>query len=261
MNKENLRALVKTYYDFQDMRVRMANRLKKKKDGSDQVVIDEINLDTEAIPVLVDMWQDLCENEKRLLKEIENELESFPVYTQFLKIVKGCGPTMSAVIISEYDIRRADTVSKLWQYTGLNPGMVRGKVVKGSKKDGTHKLVETDTMIRGDKKTSGFIAPFNSWLRSKMIGVLAASFLRSNSPYRKYYDDYKNRLENEDRPVNGDPNNKKWCEVSKGRRDLAAKRYMIKMFLKDLYQAWRTLEGLPVRVPYAEEYLGRKHSA
>jgi hypothetical protein len=35
---------------------------------------------------------------------------------------------------------------------------------------------------------------------------------------------------------------------------------MIKQFLKDLYVHWRTLEGLPVRQPYAEEYLGKVHS-
>ena len=35
---------------------------------------------------------------------------------------------------------------------------------------------------------------------------------------------------------------------------------MIKMFLKDLYIAWRTLEGLEVRKPYEEEYLNRKHN-
>jgi hypothetical protein len=33
------------------------------------------------------------------------------------------------------------------------------------------------------------------------------------------------------------------------------------IYLRDLYVAWRTLEGLPVRAPYEEEYLGKKHSA
>lgn len=36
-------------------------------------------------------------------------------------------------------------------------------------------------------------------------------------------------------------------------------RYMIKMFLKDLWVAWRTLEGLPVTPDYAEAKLGMKH--
>jgi hypothetical protein len=36
---------------------------------------------------------------------------------------------------------------------------------------------------------------------------------------------------------------------------------MVKMFIKDLYAVWRPLHGLDVRVPYAEEYLGKKHAA
>ena len=36
-------------------------------------------------------------------------------------------------------------------------------------------------------------------------------------------------------------------------------RYMVKMFIKDLYVAWRTLENLPIREPYEVEYLNKKH--
>jgi hypothetical protein len=35
---------------------------------------------------------------------------------------------------------------------------------------------------------------------------------------------------------------------------------MLKMFLKDLYVAWRKIEGLEVREPYAAEYLGKRHA-
>jgi hypothetical protein len=35
---------------------------------------------------------------------------------------------------------------------------------------------------------------------------------------------------------------------------------MMKHLLQDLYVAWRTLEGLPVREPYQEAYLGHKHT-
>jgi hypothetical protein len=35
---------------------------------------------------------------------------------------------------------------------------------------------------------------------------------------------------------------------------MAAMRYMVKMFLIELYRRWRTYEGLEVRVPYSEEY-------
>jgi len=50
-------------------------------------------------------------------------------------------------------------------------------------------------------------------------------------------------------------------EESPGHRDRYARRVMIKAFLRDMYVAWRTLEGLPVRPPYQQEYLGHEHSA
>jgi hypothetical protein len=36
---------------------------------------------------------------------------------------------------------------------------------------------------------------------------------------------------------------------------------MVKIFLVDLYTAWRTIEGLPVEPSYAEGKLGKKHAA
>ncbi len=48
-------------------------------------------------------------------------------------------------------------------------------------------------------------------------------------------------------------------EKTPGHRKNMAIRYMVKMFLKDLWVAWRTLEGLPVTPDYAEAKLGLKH--
>lgn len=243
MDRQKLRALVRTMYDYQDMRLRTAGRLRLKADDTaqdetnmpeavfdDYSVIEGVKVDTQAI-------------EKRLAKEIEREVKSHPLWDAFFDGVKGCGPLMSAAILAEFDIERATTVSKMWQFAGLNPGMVRGK-----KKDGDN-IVTTDTMVRGDRRTPGFLSPFNGWLRTKLVGVLADCMIRAGSQYRKFYDDYKARLEQEEG----------WKEESKGHRANAAKRYMIKMFIKDLYVAWRTIEGLEVRAPYQEEYLGHKH--
>lgn len=258
MNKRNkIKTIMRTMYDFQDMRVRMGNRLKKKKNGDNQKVIEELNLDSESIPVIVDVWQDTEEAEKKLAKQLKEEIKEIPVYEIFLKNVKGIGPLIAAVIISEFDIHKANTVSKLWQYSGLNPGQVKGTKSKGSKKDGTYETYKTEQTVKGDRLTAGYLSPFNIFLRTKLVGVLATSFIKCGSPYREYYDNYKHRLENEKKTVEG--GEKAWCEETKAHRNNAAKRYMIKMFLKDLYVAWRTIEGLEVRAPYQEQYLNHKH--
>jgi len=156
----------------------------------------------------------------------------------------------------------------MWQFTGLNSGMVRGtkridEVIDGKRRP---KFIKTDELVRGDRRTPGYVSPFNGWLRSKMCGVLAGQFIKAQTSHAlDYYYPYKERLANsdqitEERGKNGKIKNIPWREATLGHRDKAAKRYMIKMFLRDLYVAWRTIEGLSVRKSYGEEYLGHKHA-
>ena len=274
--KENertkLRAMVRTMYDYQDMRIRTANRLRLNADEEsvNEVFMDNAEIEEEKYEVIQNVFSSSNEIEKQLTKEIKKIVESQPIWT-FFKNVRGCGPLMTAVCLSEFDIYKADTVSKMWQFAGLNPGMVKGKKIisitkntdmaqvvreyenqKGEKKG----IIVTNEMIRGDRKKAEFVSPYNAWLRSKLLGVLAGGMIKAQNGKGKsyaldFYYPYKARLEQEDN----------WKEESKGHRDKAAKRYMIKMFLKDLYVAWRTVEGLTVRPSYQEEYLNHVHSA
>jgi len=100
---------------------------------------------------------------------------------------------------------------------------------------------------------------YNQFLRAKLCGVLGSSFLKCNSPYREFYDNMKHRLESEDWGVlSKNPTDK--ARPKAGHQHKAATRYMVKMFLRDLYVAWRTLEGLEVAAPYQEAYLGHRHA-
>jgi len=257
-----LQLAVKAYYDYEDMRIRMGNRMKIKRDGSNQVVPEaqqEGWAMTERDRTVFDAVYKNAETQERILmKYIKDKLKEYLIWTEWLKGIKGVGPLMGAVIITSYDIEKATTPSKMHQFTGLNPGMVHGrKAVK--KKNGEIEVVVTDELVRGDRLTPGYLSPFNKWLRTKMCGVLATSFLRGKSPYAKFYYDEKNRLQNSDNicQTTGKP----WKEEKPIHWHRAAIRKMMKIFLQDLYDAWRRLLGLPVREPYAEEYLGKKHHA
>jgi hypothetical protein len=249
VSREKLRKLVQVVYDYQDLRIRTSNRLAKKADGTAQDKDDAI-LPEEEIPQIRKVLDDSRIMEDEIFATIKAEVEKFPVYNLFLSKVKGCGPAMSAIIISCININIATTAGKIIQYSGLNSGMVKGK-----KKDEDGNIITTDELVRGDKPTKGFLLPYNAFLKSKLMGVLAPCMLKSNSQYRVYYDNMKERLSHSDNPVNGDPN-RKWKNESKGHIDMAAKRYMIKIFLQDLYSAWRQIENLPFRKSYQEEYLG-----
>lgn len=253
-----VRLLVRAREDFQSMRKKMDNRAGRKADGTEQN-IEERSINAEDLAMFIDISDNCREQEKSAEKNLKQVLKRFPVYTEYLLNVKGVGDIAAGHIIGNINIHEATTVSKIWQYCGLNPGMVRGKKRVEDKK-GNVTFETTDTMIRGDKLTAGFVSPFNKNIRTALVGVLADGFIKQQNFYcMEFYYPYKARLEQEENKVTHIGKDVEWKGVSKGHRDRAAKRYMIKMFLKDLYVAWRELEGLPVRAPYQEEYLGHKH--
>lgn len=282
--RKELKALVRTMYDYQDMRLRTAGRLRLKADdtGVNEENMDDAEISEKDYNTIEYVKLATAKIEKKINKEIKHIVEAQPIWKEFFVNVRGCGPLMTAACLSEFDIYRADTVSKMWQFAGLNPGQVRGKkIIKITKNiDMSHVIREyenmkgekcgiilSDEMIRGDKKKAGFVAPYNAWLRTKLCGVLAGGMIKAQHGETgknyalDFYYPYKVRLEQEESTVMHIGKETAWMDVSKGHRDAAAKRYMIKMFLLDLYVAWRKAEGLPVREPYSAEYLNKRHSA
>jgi len=182
--------------------------------------------------------------EKAAEKSIGKALREFPIYVEFLKGVCGVGPLMAGVIISEIDIFIARYPSSLWAYAGVD--VAANGAGRSRKKE---HLVEREYKAKdGTMKTRVGIT-FNPFLKTKLTGVLAASFLKAKSPYADIYYEHKTCLEN----------HTKHKEKTKGHRHNMAMRYMIKRFLVDLYVAWKTLEGLPVSEEYSVAKLGRVH--
>lgn len=256
-DRQAVKMLVRLREDFQAMRKRMDNRIGRKADGSQQNIVREFRAEDYAnFQAIADAARD---QEKNIQKMLKKTLKRFPVYNEWLKDVKGVGEIAAGWIIAEFDIEEATTVSKLWQYCGLNPGKVFGKK-RVENPDGSFSYVSTTKLIKGDRLTPGFVSPFNKRLRTAMVGVMADGFIKSQNEYcMKFYYPYKARLEKELSIIETDEKETAWKDASKGRRDRAAKRYMVKMFLKDLYVNWRKIENLPVREPYQEAYLGHSH--
>jgi hypothetical protein len=110
-------------------------------------------------------------------------------------------------------------------------------------------LSRSDVYESGEAQhpTKGEKLPYNSWLRTKLIGVLGPVLLQCASPWRRCYDDYKHRKQSAG-----------WGR-SDAHRHQAAIRYMVKMLILDVHTKWREYHKLPVRAPYQEEKLGHKH--
>lgn len=288
-DKETLRAMTRSFYDAQKMRIMAGNRVvanvrvrlgqapgKKSEtmDADAQKLLDQLVREygriTDGIVartmrgrikefetrkgILADIFEyeltghylRLLENEEAIGKTLKQLVETFPIWDGFLKGAKGCGFTMAAVIISELDPYKARHVSSFWKYAGLDVASDGA----GRSKKAAH-LVEVAYQAKdGTEKTKQSIT-YNPFLKTKMMGVLAPSFLRTNSPYRLIYDGYRHRLEYH--PAHKDK--------VLGHKHNMALRYMVKMFLRDLWLAWRELEGLPITPDYAESKLGMQHGA
>jgi hypothetical protein len=305
-DKDKIKNAVRFFYDLQELRMQSSNRPGKKAAA--------ISLDDDDKAFLKRTGSGLNALEKEALKEVIRLIKYHPVWA-YLKEIRGVGPTMAGVLISEIDITRCNTVSQLWAYCGLAVGP-DGKAVRKKK---------------GEK------LGYNPWLKSKVVKVLGESFIKSCSydpdigyctsaverdadgkqityvdengktkkkmikvpfpqgvvPYRKFYDDKKHRRESQlidkcmacegtgkvkrvQREEETVPGQKKSrteiecpnCEggtkqpfwgASQDHRHKDGVRIMVKQFLMDLWVHWRTIEGLEVRAPYAEEYLGRVH--
>jgi hypothetical protein len=198
--------------------------------------------------------------EDSIEKNVTEIVEKHPMWEAFFKNIRGIGPKSAGILISTINIHRANTPSALWMYAGL--GVVPHVKCTTCGHESWHNKTICQK-IKGEKQICGGVTipigdergiqrlvkgekvGFNKFLKTKLLGVIATNFIRLGSEYRKYYDDYKTRLES-----------KNWGKSKKHRHN-AALRYMIKMLLLDVYKVWRPLEGLSVREPYAVEYLGK----
>ena len=210
--------------------------------------------------VLVDQYLGIERQEAQQFRYMGDMLTNIPIYTQYLDAQRGIGPAMAAVLLTSFDINKAHYASQFWALAGLDvapDGWARSRRAE-------HLIDRKYTDKNGEIKTRKGTT-YDPWLRSKLLGPMAASFMKQASPWRVEYDNYKHRIQS-------DPNRIKltvaeWKKRHKAGDDLknlwppgrihrAALRYMVKMFLADFWRTWRALEGLEVTEPYAVGKLG-----
>lgn len=296
-----LRMMVRGAYDLQKLRIQMGNRMvinfkaklgmdttKPEAESDDQamLILKKLRADYKLLGTavskikfpnpkaalisslsewsIVDSYERLLEAEETAFKAMGKHLKTIPIYKNYLADIKGIGPAMAGVIISEIDITKARHRSSLYCYAGLDCG----DDGKGRSRRAEHLVVVKYKDKNGDEKERNSIT-FNPFLKTKLTGVLGPSFLRANNErYRKVYDDYKHRYMSrwdalpEDVKKSGPKAVCKAMEergesiITPGHAHSMAIRMMVKMFLSDLYEAWRAMEGLPVSEPYPVAKLG-----
>ena len=308
---ELLRAMVRGTYDIQEIRIQMGNRLvgnfkvklgitpgmkeedltDKKKQSILSVLrreykritdgVIELNPDGDGIistkseMILVGHYVDLASQEERQFRGLNKILVDFPIWNEYLQDVRGIGPAIAGILISEIDISKARYPSSLWAYSGLDvatdPQRAHNPDGKGRSRRKEHLTTVKYVNKDGEEKTRDSIT-FNPLLKTKLLGVLGPSFLRAGvpcepdcekkscekrgehntgygSPYGEVYANERHRLQN----------HVDHKEKTKGHQHAMAIRKAVKIFLIDLYKVWREMENLPVSKPYHEAKLGMQH--
>jgi len=112
-------------------------------------------------------------------------------------------------------------------------------------------LIDKETgkqAIFRQRRRTGQLTSYINFLKSKVLNTIPGSFMKAgNEKYVGLYISHKHEFM------------AKKPESRKKHWHLLAVREMMKVFIWDMYKAWRELEGLEVRSPYAEEYIGKIH--
>ena len=285
MNEHQLEALkqaTRFTYDLQKLRIQQGNRAGPQAKEAEAILDEKQKLFLESAS------ERLKGLEKDSFKEINRLVKDIPIWETWLKEQKGIGPAMGGVLISSIEIEKCGTPSKLWAWCGLavRDGQADRRV-KGQKTRYNPWLKSKVTAVLGgsllksehhsvkikDEKGQPVFDEDGKQMREKIF---------TPSPWGDFYRNYKTRKGNslvDTCPVCAGAGKytsgkeKKSCYVCEGgekkgpfpwaKSDAhlhqASLRYMVKMFLMELWLQWRKLEGLDTRAPYAEEYLGRVH--
>ena len=271
--KKLLSVVQKEYKRITDGYIEKGTTIKK--------TIRELEPDLEYIKdmtdyLLINTYMKLLEAEKNNIKTLVDIVHQHPLWDAFFKNVKGCGEETAALCIALFDPYKARHVSCFWKYAGLNPVVRIDENGNTYHEANSKKYTELREYVdrEGNVKEKKGIT-YNPTLKTGLLGVTSGSILKAcirseyetddngefildekgnkiptgykiaTGPYANMYCDYKMRQI------------QKHPDYSRSHIERMALRWMIRGFVKDLWIAWRELEGLPVTIPYEVEFLGR----
>ena len=243
----DIKCCVNMYKNVQDDRIRISNQSKKKKGGNNQKIPRnqknwKISPEQTAFnkTAIEERWANEKKIEARLKELVSNK--DYPIYNDFLQYITGFGPTSAAYLLATFRPERIYYVTNLWAFAGIVTG--KDKLVKGTK------------------------ASFNTFLKSKLLGVIGSNFMQNKSEYALYY--YQKRIHLINRDVQlikagkmcekfGEHEDGKLDRLTAAHHTRMATRDMIQMFVRDYYVGYRTIMNIPVIPGYAEAVLNLSH--
>ncbi len=228
---------------------------------------------------LMHIFRQMMAEEATMITQMEGYIDNagIPLWDEYLKHVRGFGPMMFAICYTQFDMSKAKSPASFHAISGLD--VVSDGVARSRRKE---HLIEHDYIDRKGKPKTRMGLSFNPVLKTKLLGVLADSFIKQQNDL--YYSIYRERklflsrhaiygTHNDGKkiprihPVTGEvvqltgKEGKKedyTTYVCPAYRDADAKRFMIKIFEVNLYTRWCELLGWDPTPPYYEK-LGHIH--
>lgn len=276
--RDDIRFINKFLDTIQHHRIELGNWIAaKERDGLDP--------SKRARKLFADM-----EAQERAAKRMALDIVSFTaIWGEFFENVSGVGERLATALIAEIgDVSRFDTVTKLWAYGALIAQYTIAECANGHKlimSSDNHKecpifgnkdnepcggKLEYVERVEGKapKRRSGHHYVFNTQLKKICWQVGEQLVKQGDKFYRDIYDKakvyYANKAKKEGLEVIPADVLKKKKKADKEKYITIlhihnrAKRKMVKMFMSNLWEAWRLCEGLDARPPYVIEKLGHQ---
>jgi hypothetical protein len=239
LSDREARFLVDQYYSFQEDRLRAMGRIRAMTaDGEPHEVIKWVATQSEVL-------------ERQIKGALDRYSQAHPI-GRWARAQVGVGPVISAGLIANIDITKANTAGKLWRYCGLAPGHDRR--VRGQKLEFNPTLKRLSWIVgESFKKFSGHEDCFygQAYKRRKEYEVgknergeyaeqakaaLTAKKFRDDTVAKAFYEK---------------------GQLPPGRIDLRACRWATKLFLAHLQEVWYQHHyGTPPPLPYAIAQMG-----
>lgn len=266
---------------FKEQKIKNLNYLLRTYDGQTELIKQTLqrisSLNVNANPDQQDEVKIMKSLKGKLTRQIEAELEMFPVYTEWISKIKGIGPFIAGNVIMLYyykfvpvcpdcggEVEKKEKKASIEDPEKKIPGgYICTKCQKNLKGEGLlkYKVAEKDfpTISKWwkymgreikdgklTKKTKGTVINWSP--KGRVIGFMFADQINRRKPEDSEYKKFL--LERKEKRIITHP------EASNGHRHNMAKHETIKLFLSHFWTVARALDGKPVSEPYAGVILG-----
>jgi hypothetical protein len=237
LNMEEIRGLVDSYYQVQELRKASGNQRRAVSQGKD------------ANPLIDYVVDHLLQIEKDIQRMMDVATDAH-VPAKWARSFVGVGPVLAAGLLAHIDVKIAKTGSSVWRYAGLDPTVTWAKgqrrpfnarlkvlafkIGDSFKKFSNHRHASLYSRLYRERKALELARSEGGLQAETAAALLATKRWKPDTAAARAYRDGK---------------------LPAGQLDARARRYAVKMFLEHFFKVCYEVEfGKPAPLPYITEH-------